>query len=186
MDQRYHSRLLTIEGYALWSKTLVDDGWQAFFVNFMFNHLPKGSSCFGDPMEYEACRVYRTLVTRVVREPRKEIGRLPIFWGCPDFPVWKRDKVSRRENNVNGGRHYNGLYFIPPTSRLRCGLGEHFDEKPARYVGQGRPLQRLHSTAMAYGDMTDYALKAFKNGRVAYDNVLVLPLAQSELPDTDD
>jgi hypothetical protein len=31
--------------------------------------------------------------------------------------------------------------------------------------------------------MTDYALKAFKNGRISYDDVLVLPRAQSELPD---
>jgi hypothetical protein len=29
--------------------------------------------------------------------------------------------------------------------------------------------------------MADYALKAFKSGRISYDNVLVLPRAQSEL-----
>lgn len=74
------------------------------------------------------------------------------------------------------------MYFIPPASRLPCSLVEHFDEKPERYVGQGRPLQRLHTTPMTHGDMTDYALKAFKNGQVSYDNVLVLPRAQSELP----
>jgi hypothetical protein len=57
-----------------------------------------------------------------------------------------------------------------------------FDDKPGRYVGQGRPLQRIHTTAMTYGDMTEYALKAFKKGRVSYDNILVLPRAVSELP----
>lgn len=181
MNQLYQSRLLTIEGYSLWTKSLIARGWSAYFVNFMFEHLPKRPSVFGDPMEDEASRVYATLVTRVAREPRKAIGRLPIFWGCPDFPVWKWEKVSRRYSNVNGGRHYNGLYFIPPASRLQCSLDAHFDEEPDRYVGQGRPLQRLHTTPMTHGDMTDYALKAFKSGQVSYDNVLVMPRAQSEL-----
>ena len=147
----------------------------------MFGHLSKRPSCFGDPMEDEVCRVYSTLVTRVVREPRKEIGRLPIFWGCPDFPVWKWNKVSRGEEKVNGGRHYNGLFFIPPVSRLRSSLVEHFEETPGLYVRQGRALQRLHATPMTHGNMTDYALKAFKSGRISYDNVLVLPRAQSEI-----
>jgi hypothetical protein len=87
MNQLYRSRLLTIEGYSLWTESLVADGWSAYFVNFMFKHLPTRPSCFGDPMEDEADRVYRTLIKWVAREPRKEIGRLPVFWGCPDFPV---------------------------------------------------------------------------------------------------
>lgn len=182
MNQLYSSRQLTIEGYSAWTKALVANGWEAYFVNFMFRHLPTRLSFFGDPMEDEADRVYRTLITRVARTPREEIGHLPIFWGCPDFPVWKTKKVSRRDNGVNGGRHYNGLYFIPPASRLACSLGKHFEEQREKYVRQDRPLQRLHTTPMSYGDMTDYALKAFKNGRISYDNVLVLPRAQSELP----
>ena len=182
MNQPYQARLLTIEGYSQWTNALVARGWDAYFVNFMFHQIPGRPSCFGDPMEDEACRVYRTLITRIAREPRKEIDRLPVFWGCPDFPVWKWQKVSPRDENINGGRHYNGLFFIPPDSRLQCSLGEHFDEKPKLYVGQGRPLARLHTTPMTKGNMTDYALKAFKSGRISYDNVLILPRAQSELP----
>jgi hypothetical protein len=51
MNQLYRSRLLTIEGYSLWTESLVADGWSAYFVNFMFKHLPTRPSCFGDPME---------------------------------------------------------------------------------------------------------------------------------------
>lgn len=182
MHQLYDSRLLTVEAYSHWTKALVEGGWNANFVNLMFNHLPKRQSCFTDPMEDEAERVYRTLLTRVVRSPRKQIGSLPIFWGCPDFPVWKVGKVSRRDEGVNAGRHYNGLLFLPPVSRLECSLSEHFDQNSEQYVGRGRPLQRLHVTPMSFGNMSDYALKAFKRGHIAYDNVLILPRALSELP----
>lgn len=181
MTHTYSSRLLTIENYSIWTKKLVAERWSAYFINFMFKHLPKRPLCFIDPMEDEVCRVYSTLITRIVREPRKETNQLPIFFGCPDFPVWKREKVSRRETSVNGGCHYNGLCFLPPTNRLGCSLTEHFEEKSEIYVRGSHPLQRLHTTPMTHGDMTDYALKAFKSGRVSHDNVLILPRARSEL-----
>jgi hypothetical protein len=181
MDQLYRSRQLTVVAYTKWADDMVASKWQPYFVNLMFDHLPRRHSLFRDPMEDEAERVYRTLVTRIVRQPREAIGHLPIFFGCPDFPVWKWDNVSRRDSIVNDGRHYNGLYFIPPVSRLRCSLGEHFKKKTQLYVRPDCPLRRLHVTPMNHGNVTDYALKAFKNGRIIYDDVLVLPRALSEL-----
>jgi hypothetical protein len=174
--------MATVDAYSVWTKTLVADGWKPYFVNFMFKSLATRHSLLGDPMEAEVCRVYGTLITNVVRDPRKEIGKLPVFWGSPDFPIFRRQKVIRRDFQVNCGRHYNGLFFIPLVCRLHCSLGDHFEEHSKWYVGQGRPLQRIHTTEMTYGNMADYALKAFKSGRVTYDNVLVLPRALSELP----
>jgi len=180
MNLDYGYRLLSIGGYSLWTKELVARRWRAYFVNFMFEQISARHLPFADPMEQEVCRVYRTLLPNVVRNPRRQGAILPIFFGCPDFPVFKTQKVSSREIEVNGGRHYNGLFFIPPGSRLRCGLRKHFKNHADWYVRQGRPLERIHVTKMSYGNMTDYALKAFKNGRVSGDDILVLPRSSSE------
>jgi hypothetical protein len=163
---------------------LVKAGWTPYFVNFMFDILPGRQFQRRELMVDEICRVYSTLVTNDVRRPRSPAWNawLPRFFGCFDFPVYKNEKVSLREVIVNCGLHFNGLYFISPRSRLGCSLGEHFAANEIRYYGHGRPLHRIHVTEMTYGDMTDYALKAYKNGRISYDDVLVLPRSLSELP----
>ncbi len=181
MNQLYRSRVRTIEGFSEWTRGFLARDYEVYFVNFMFKRLLRRHSHFSDPMEDEACRVYQTLVTRVVREPRKHLDLLPVYFGCPDFPVWKSDKISPVDFSINDGRHWNGLYFIPPVSRLTCDLDEHFEENRKLYLKPDRPLQRIHTTRMIHGDMTDYALKAFKNGRAKHDNILVLPRALSEL-----
>lgn len=186
MNQQYRSRVRTIEGFSEWTRRYVARGYEVYFINLMFKRLPRRLSFFLDPMEDEACRVYQTLVTRVVREPRKQRDLLPVHFGCPDFPVWKSGKIPPIHLSINDGRHWNGLYFIPPISRLLCDLDEHFEDNRKSYLKPDRPLQRIHTTQMTHGDMTDYTLKAFKHGRIEHDNILVLPRALSELDSRSD
>lgn len=186
MGLEHHLKILTIEGFSAWTQTLLAEGRKVYFVNFMFKHLSKRPSIFTDQMEDEVYRIYQTLATRVVRNPRKNPDALPIYFGCPDFPVWKLNKVSSVDSTVNDGKHWNGLYFMPPASRLRCGLGKHFQQNRKLYIKPDHPLQRIHATWMTYGNMTDYTLKALKSGRISHDDILILPRAVSELDNQND
>jgi hypothetical protein len=49
------------------------------------------------------------------------------------------------------------------------------------YTGQGRPVARIDVTPMTYGNMTDYALKSFKNAREDGTDILIMPRSRSEM-----
>jgi hypothetical protein len=139
----------------------------------------------GFPVEDEVHRVYSTLLTRVHRKPRTaSTDELPFLVGAVDLPVYKRDKASGPMIFCNGGLHVHALLLMPPVSRLKGSLTDHFREKRELYAGSGRSIQRIDVRPVVgdHGRVVDYVLKTVLNGRLSYDEaVLVLPRARGEL-----
>jgi hypothetical protein len=84
----------------------------------------------------------------------------------------------------NGGPHVHALMLMPPTSRLKGSLADHFREKREQYVGSGRSALRIDVRPVTHDHrrVVDYVFKTVLNGRLAYDEaVLVLPRSRTEL-----
>jgi hypothetical protein len=162
----------------------VIEGWQPYFVNFMFEQIPGRKSTKLKIMEDEVVRVYSTLVTHVVRKPHAPSWNAytPLFIGCPDAPVAKREKDLVRNVTVNDGWHFNGCLLLPPEMRCRLKghLDDHFRENQNFYYKEGYPLDRVHVTRMSSATIADYTLKHFKRGNVVSDDILLLPRSSSE------
>jgi hypothetical protein len=143
------------------------------YVNFLFHDLPSGEA-------------HCLLKRHVVRKPDAPRWRdlVPVLIGALDYPVVKRQKVDVRLLQVNGGLHFNAVVLLPPRfrppriagerqSRLENSLVVHVQEKSAEYLTN--KLYRIHITPMVKGTtMADYTFKAFKNGRIGSDDVLIL------------
>jgi hypothetical protein len=73
MDSKFgkteHARRL-IAGYVrLLQRRVKNDGWNPYFLTFMFSHLPGKKNTQLVAMEQALVRFYSTLLTRVVRNP---------------------------------------------------------------------------------------------------------------------
>src|SRR3954451_17872481 len=101
----------------------------------------------GEIMRKEIERVFATSITRVVSNPKAQSSRArgPIWIACFDYPV---PKSKKREENVqdasiNNGLHVHVISLVPPRSRLKVGLDQHFEEFRSLYVRHGHPLRKL-------------------------------------------
>jgi hypothetical protein len=110
----------------------------------------------------------------------------------PDLPVWKRHKDSCSKTILNQGLHYNGFILVPPKSRLKESFCEHIKRKQHLYVdhaNHNRPLynhggiKRVHVVPIDRDpyNITDYAMKTIKAGKVDYDTTIILPRTMSEM-----
>jgi hypothetical protein len=163
----------------------------AFYFSFMFNNISAGEHQRKERMFGEVKRVHDILSRHIVRKPNSEAWQhlLPVFIVCPDYPVPKKEKSSIRAYNANDGLHMNGVGLVPPPppsylppgvrqhpffgklSRLREPVDVHFEQYKHEY--QTDKLYRIDVSPISRGTMADYALKNFKNGRVAYDDIRV-------------
>jgi hypothetical protein len=136
-------------------------------------------------MKDEVHRVYSTLLTRVHRKPRTaSVDELAVLVGALDLPVNKRDKACGPIVLLNGGLHVHALLLMPPVSRLKGSLVDHFLENPELYAGSGKSIQRIDVRPVVsdHGRVVDYVLKTVLNGRLSYDEaVLVLPRSRGEI-----
>jgi hypothetical protein len=136
-------------------------------------------------MKDEVHRVYSTLLTRVHRKPRTaSTDELLVLIGAVDLPVYKRDKASGPMVLCNGGLHVHALMLMPPASRLKGSLPDHFRDKRNLYAGSGSSIQRIDVRRVVenHERVVDYVLKTVLNGRLSYDEaVLVLPRSRDEL-----
>ncbi len=187
-DHKSHrTRIIAEYGQSLRNDML--NGWTAYLLTFMFNQLRRENGPVIVQMNNEVERFYRTLVTRVVRNPRsiEEQHLMPQLNALPDAPFYKNRKYryNIRDVTINGGLHVHGIIRIPQVSRLKQDLHLHVAENRDGYINS-RPA--LHNIDIVRIDsnpeyVTDYAFKAFKNGRVDHDDAIVLPKSISELPD---
>jgi len=170
----------------------MDEGRDAYFVNFMFNQLPGSRQTQMEIMTQEVGRVHSILTHHIVRRPKVEkwAHLRPIFIGSHDLPVFKWDRGElHRLDIVNDGVHFNVVALVPPPShpvwpnwsqyrmwgpqsRLKVPLDLHFRERGTFYLNDR--LARVHVTPVNNGTMADYTLKTFKHGRVDWDSILVL------------
>jgi hypothetical protein len=159
------------------------------YINFMFHDVPGSRKTKIEIMKKQVSRVHDILTRSIVRKRDSESWRpsRPIFVGCPDLPVWKKDKESIRNLIVNDGLHFNAISLTPPDktfvreegdcnwypkSRLKMSLERHFEQCQRFY--QTEHLYRIHVTPITYDTMADYTLKTFKNGHVSEADILVL------------
>ena len=135
-------------------------------------------------MEREVERIYRTLLTRITRRPKKtRLGELPILIGCPDSPVQKREARGRPPSQVpNAAVHYHFVLAVPSRSRLREPLDQHVQRNIDYY--KGKIVLEIHVTPVTdvEGRLADYVLKQLKRKTYTADDILVLPQHNSELP----
>ncbi len=186
----YSKRIEIVDGYSQWVRQQLDDGYIGYYANFMFNQLPGGKRVHVEIMKKEVAAAHGKLTLRVVRKPNsKEWQPLrPRFIGCPDVPVRKNKRKAQRLDIANDGLHFNGILFVPPKrreldgkcvkgadgrrSRLKTGLIKHFKDQESSY--RSRLLGSIHLVRLKDEDVCDYAFKAFKTGKVQYDDMLVL------------
>ena len=162
----------------------VAQGHVPYLLTFMFRQLSGSRQAVREQMMAEVERVYRTSLTRVVRNihansPRH---RFPIWVACPDYPVGKSSKSSLRDVTVNGGQHVHAIVLLPPTNRLCVRFDLHLKELSHVYVRD--PLIRLDAQPITHRQdyVVGYNLKGVKRGRVAQEDVLYLPRSSREMP----
>ena len=170
--------------YSGWGERLVAKGWRPYLLTFMFKPLPGSPTAVAHQMEREVERVYATLLTRIVRKPaRTPLDRLPVWFCCHDRPVYKHSKISLRDAAVNDGAHTHATAFLPPWSRLREGLGKHFDEHARLYVRPRCPLLRIDCVPVVrrVGYVVGYTRKEVGRSAQGQDASFVLPRAAREV-----
>ena len=130
-------------------------------------------------------RVYAKVLTRIIRDPTSKgnVNRLPLWIVTPDYPVPKRQKQSLEDVALNDGLHLHALAAIPPVSRLKVGLDQHFQEFQDLYVEAKYPLRWLHAEPIISnpGYAVGYGFKSVQRGRATFDDIIVLPRSLSEL-----
>jgi hypothetical protein len=120
----------------------VRSGWSCHPVISLFSQLPGLRTAVINRMKDEVQRVSSTLLTRVHRKPRTaSTDELPVLIGAVDLPVYKHNKLSGPIVLCNGGLHVHALVLMPPTSRLKESLADHFRDKRNLYAGWGSSIQ---------------------------------------------
>jgi hypothetical protein len=180
-----HTKANLVDGYTQLVTDRVRSGWSCNLVTLLFSQLPGPRPAVINRMKDEVHRIYSTLLTRVHRKPRTaSTDELPVLIGAVDLPVYKRDKASGPIALCNGGLHVHALLLMPPVSRLKGSLADHFREKQEQYVGSGRPALRIDVRPVVedHRRVVEYVLKTVLNGRLSYDEaILVLPRSRGEL-----
>jgi hypothetical protein len=134
-------------------------------------------------MTDEIERVYSTLITRVVRNPRSPFQShlSPILIVVPDFPVRKRHKEPLNDPTINDGLHMHGILLMPPNSRLKQNVVSHFNQHKSLYVKNRLHELDVEPIVSNLPRVVDYAFKSVKKGKVDLDDILIFPKADGEL-----
>jgi len=187
-DRRYGMKSADrdlVEGYTELVTDRIKDGWSCNLLTILFTQLPGPRRVVIDQMRDEVQWVYSTFITRVHRKPRAASpDELPVLIGAADLPVYKRDRSSSPVCLCNGGLHFHAVLLVPPTSRLRIPVGEHFAANEELYRGKSAAVAGLHVRSVTHGyhRVVDYVFKTVLRGRISYDDgVLLLPRASREL-----
>ncbi|WP_428492500.1 hypothetical protein [Rhodopila sp.] len=167
------------EAYQSWLKQWAVEGRSLWFGTLMFNHLGSNKKVTVAVMQREMQRVYVTLLSNIVRNPRNKPGlKLPILIGAPDSPVFKHKPQTRFADLAqNEGVHYHFILAMPLVSRLQMPLDLHIKDYQHIYVGnQGnvrvvdvRPITDLRKK------IADYMFKHMKRSTYSLDDILILP-----------
>jgi hypothetical protein len=170
-----------------WGREVEDrvklDGWNAYLVTFMFNHIPGSPAIKLKLMQDGVSRFYSKLVTRIVRKPNSihQLYKRPRMIAAPDYPVFKYEKIVLRQATVNDGLHMHGILVAPLKSRLKEDIISHVQRKSHLYVKA--PLRTINFALIEDHTkaVTDYMMKTIKRGNCRWEEVLFLPKSPSEL-----
>jgi hypothetical protein len=164
-----------IDGYSTWIKQYLDEGWRPFLLSFMFKPLCNGGKMV--QMNDEIERVYSTLITRVVRNPRSPFQShlSPILIVVPDLPVRKRQKQPLNNLSINCGLHMHGILVMPPSSRLKQDVVSHFKEHESLYVKNRLLRLDVKPIDSNLPRVVDYVFKAARTYKVTLDDIFIFP-----------
>jgi hypothetical protein len=172
-----------LDGYVGLVTDRVRGGWSCYLFTVMFDEIPGPRAAVISQMLDQVQRIYSTLLKAVHRRPRTaQVDELPVLVGAIDLPVYKLDRTSQPICSCNGGLHFNAVLLLPPRTRLKVSIVEHFRERAGMYAHS--PVQRIHICPVTsdHGHVVDYVFKTVKNGRLAYDEAtVVLPRTRPEL-----
>jgi hypothetical protein len=136
-------------------------------------------------MAQELERIYATMLTRIIRNPTSvsAIGQLPIWIGCPDFPVPKHARQSVASVTINDGLHIHAIALIPPRSRVKEPLSTQLRTNQGLYVGHRKLVSRIRADLIdsSPGYVTGYVLKSISRRRFDTDRILVFPRCLTEV-----
>jgi hypothetical protein len=190
MDTRFgrseHARRL-IAGYVrLVQQRVINDGWNPYFLTFMFRHLPGKENVQLVAMEQAVVRFYSTLLTRIVRSPHSAFqqSQRPILIAAPDYPVFKHDKEKISDIAINDGLHIHAMLAVPWQSRMKEDIISHLQRYTRLYVKD--PIIRINISEIEdnIARVGDYVFKSVKRERCSWDDVVVLPKDRSEIRST--
>lgn len=171
-------------GYAQMVASRLDDGWSAYLMTVTFEHFRGPRHVILDRMRDEVQRIYSTLVTRIHRKPgTAPTDKLAVLIGVADLPVAKREK-TRSASSCNGGLHFHAVLVVPPSSRLKGSVVDHFASNADRYAGPNGLVANIHIVPVTHDihHVADYVFKSVIRRRLSdEDAVLVLPRTRSEL-----
>jgi hypothetical protein len=185
MFRTRQSREELVTAYGHWFSEEMNRDWNGYLITFMYTQLRGSRSAILDQMFGEVERVYASLRTRIVRNShrRADPNKMPRLIACPDLPVFKHDKHGLADVVINSGMHVHSLLLEPPWTRLGVPVDQHVADHQRLYLGRSGRLARIHVVPIrsnpAY--VTDYALKALKNGWVSEDDLLILPQTGGEM-----
>jgi len=179
----FRKSLHQIIGYTTLVKQYLDQGCQGSLMTMMFNQLPGNDRQKNHRMQVSIEEIYASLLTRIIRNPRKSSSAKPILICCPDRPVRKNKKMTLSAVITNDGLHYHGVLIAPVQSRLKIPVHQHFSENQDYYLRDGI-LRRIDVRPFVDDDVSavvDYALKGLKTSRLPDDeNLLILPKTHLE------
>jgi hypothetical protein len=135
--------------------------------------------------------VYRAILTRYDQDPRKsDNAEKPWFFLWPDVPRSAAEQHALNEGGDSGGDyvdgvHYHAVVIIPPIDKRRWkGTFRGFIDKHRwRYLDKYLIRIWAKTVFKTPERVVSYVAKAWCRGRVDYDDIVILPVDKSELPD---
>ena len=194
-SHRYSDRrtnIYCLEGYevsvgakalAEWIEAGIREGYEVFYINFMFDQLPGPRDAVLQQMRKRIHDGFYSKLCRFSAHHPKSPGerhRLAEAMLFPDLPTHKQTGGSLLYGNANGGFHYNGAMRIPPSVRLRGSFQGFVEENALNYRRQGFRVD-VQAVDRSPERLADYATKTVKRGLASLDDIYVLPLSGSEM-----
>ncbi|UWU20925.1 hypothetical protein N2601_16930 [Rhizobium sp. CB3060] len=175
-----------LDAWIEWTMNLVNGGYEPYLLTFMFNQMMGSERRTSERMIIAIEEFYKQLLTRILRKPRKAdlYTEFPRLLAAPDWPVHSHLKMTVEESAVNEGKHWHGIFLLPPRSRMQVALHAYLEEHQGKYAGKTKPILRLHVVPIerTEREAIRYALKQVDRGRIGQDAILVLPKVHSEMP----
>ncbi|TBA50482.1 hypothetical protein [Rhizobium ruizarguesonis] len=172
-----------IDAYISMVEDRIDDGFEGSLLTFMFKDLKGSEDARKAQMEKEVQRIYALLLTRFFKRPTNmDIGEMPFFIGCVDWPVHKKVKKAIGGIANNDGMHVGGIYMIPPKNRTATNLEDVVDRAMDPIMRTGK-LTNIHVKPIrdTPRKAAGYVFKSLDRLRIGSEEILILPRHHSEM-----
>ena len=172
-----------IAGYKKWVMEHEAKGSQGYLLTFMFNDIPGSEAHVLHVMRNEVERVYSTMATWMVHNPRSpaQAKKLPLLIAMPDWPKAKYVRMSKRLIMPNDGAHMHGMLMVHPTCRLKQNFEAHINSRLDLYLRPPLAIIDVEPITHDIETVFDYISASFAKGRESSEDLIILPRVVSEL-----